>query len=150
MAVRISTGLRNGLLGSNSFKGLLEAGAGFFIDIYSGSQPASSDDAPTGTKLVTVSNNSGGTTLTLAASASGGALAKEPSQIWSGSAIATGTAGWFRVRRNDDNNASSSSFVRYDGACATSGAQMNLGSLTITNGAPITVSAANFTIPASA
>jgi hypothetical protein len=115
MAVRVSSGLRNGLLASNSFKGLFEAGSGFFIDIYSGSQPASSDDAPIGTKLVTLSNNSGGTTLTFASSAASGALAKEPSQVWSGSAIATGTAGWFRLRRHDDTNASSSSFVRYDG-----------------------------------
>lgn len=150
MAVRISTGLRNGLMSSNSFKGLFEAGGGFFLDIYTGSQPASSDDAPIGTKLVTISNNSAGTTLEFEASAASGAISKSASQTWSGAAIATGTAGWFRLRRHDDSNAASSSFVRYDGACATSGAQMNLGSLTISSGAPITVSAATFTMPASA
>ena len=150
MAVRISTGLRNGLLSSNSFKGLFEAGSGFFLDIYTGSQPANADDAPTGTKLVTISNNSGGTTLAFEANATSGALPKSASQTWSGSATQSGTAGWFRLRRHDDTNVSSSSFVRYDGACATSGAQMNLGSLTITNGAPITVSSATFSMPASA
>lgn len=150
MAVRISTGLRNGLMSSNSFKGLFEAGSGFFLDIYTGSQPASADDAPIGTKLVTISNASAGTTLEFEASASNGAISKSSSQTWSGSAIGGGTAGWFRLRRHDDTNVASGSFVRYDGACATSGAQMSLGSLTISVSAPITVSSAIFTMPSSA
>ena len=78
--------------------------------------------------------------------ASVGALSKEAT-AWSGVAVATGTAGWFRYKAdNADTDGSSTSFKRMDGAIATSGAELNLSSTSITSGATISVSTATFTV----
>jgi hypothetical protein len=151
MATRLSTGLITKLLDTGSFKDLFnDTTDGFFIDIYSGSQPTSADDVPNGTKLVTLYSNGTSAPLTLEASATAGVIEKNASETWSGTAVATGTAGWFRMRENADaGTASSTTAVRLDGAVSTSGAQMNLGSLTVTTGAPFVLSTAAFTLPQS-
>lgn len=150
MAIRLSTGLRNAMLGTAGAKGTFESTVGFVIDVYSGTQPASADDAPVGTKLVTISNNSSGTYLQFDSAPDAGVLAKSPAQTWSGVAVATGVAGWFRVRKLDDAGGTSTTLPRYDGTCATSGAQMNLGNLSITSAATVTVPSATLTMAASA
>jgi hypothetical protein len=145
MATRLSTGLVNKLMDTGSFKTTF---AGCFIDIYSGAQPAAADDAASGTKLVTLYSDGTTTGLTMEASATDGILEKNASETWSGTAVATGTAGWFRMRQaGDTGTASSTTMARVDGSISTSGAQMNLGSLTITSGAPFVLSAAAFTLP---
>lgn len=255
MAAKLSTALVNFLMGVGSFK---DAFSDCVIKVYTGTQPASADTAPSGTLLVTLSSSSGavtdevkssgtfklssgsagsvntvtvnsidilgaavpyntslsqtatdvaaqinrnaknklftaeasgndvvitaipglgtlpntwvvdGTTTTLVEgthvnmaggvnAANGlnlddpvaGVISKRSSETWSGDAVATGTAGWFRVQRTGDSGAtdSSASQIRYDGAVATSGAQMNLGSLAVTNGAPFVLSSASFTLP---
>lgn len=60
MALRISTGLRNHLLSGGSLKAALQGGR---IEIYTGTQPASADDAATGTLLVTITDASGAHTV---------------------------------------------------------------------------------------
>lgn len=78
--------------------------------------------------------------------ASVGALSKETT-AWSGVAVATGTAGWFRYKADSaDTDGSSTAFKRMDGAIATSGAELNLSSTSITSGATISVSTATFTV----
>ncbi len=146
MALRLSTGLVNKLMDTGSFKATFALG---FIDIYTGTQPAAADDAPTGTKLVTIYSDGTTTGITFEASATDGTLEKNASETWSGTAIATGTAGWFRLRAAGDTGASSTTQARVDGAVSTSGAQMNLGSLSITSGAPFVLSAGSFTLPKS-
>lgn len=84
-------------------------------------------------------------------SASGGVLTKN-GDTWSGVAVGAGTntAGWFRMRTSGDSGIAADTalvYPRYDGSISTSGAQMNLGSLSITFGAPFIVSAAAFTLP---
>lgn len=150
MAIRKSTGLVNKMMDTGSFKAIFELSPGCEIAIYSGSQPAAADDAPSGTLLVVLSDNSTGDPLDFETSATAGALAKASAQTWSGTAVASGTAGWFRLRMTNDTDLSSTTLPRYDGACATSGAQMTLGSLTISASAPISVSSAAFTLPKSA
>lgn len=157
MPLRLSTGLVNKLMDTGSFKSVFEntgAGgdAGFLIDVYSGTQPTAADDASAGTLLVTISAGGAGTGCTFEASAgsNAGELEKNAGETWTGTAVATGTAGWFRLRRKADaGTASSTSEPRVDGAISTSGAQMNLGSLSITTGAPFVLSAAAFTLPRS-
>lgn len=78
---------------------------------------------------------------------SGGVLSKDATETWSGDAVATGTAGWFRIRGSGDTGGSSTALPRVDGAIATSGAQMNLGSLSITSGAPFVVPTGSITFP---
>lgn len=144
MTARYSTALVNKMLDTGSFKATL---ASCFIDIYSGAQPADANAAPTGTKLVTISVASGGTGMTWDAAAAG-VLPKNSGEVWSGNAIASGTAGWFRIRvAADDLGATGSTYQRCDGSVATSGGEMTVGSLTVTSGAPFVVDAFNVTLP---
>jgi hypothetical protein len=121
-----------------------------FIDVYSGTQPASADDAPTGTKLVTIYSDGTATGLSWEPTAVNGTTSKLNSETWSGTVLSTGTAGWFRLREaSDAGTSTSTTAARFDGSVSTSGAQMNLGSLTLTMGAPFVLTAANFTLPQS-
>lgn len=54
--IRQSTGLRNFLLSGGAFRDAFNGGK---LEIYSGAQPASPDDAPTGTLLCTITDASG-------------------------------------------------------------------------------------------
>ena len=84
--------------------------------------------------------------------ATAGLITKDVTQTWSGTAVSGGTAGWFRFKGSvvDAGAADSSAvFLRMDGSVATSGAQMNMSSTTITNGALQTLSTFNFTVPAA-
>lgn len=147
MAARLSTGLVNKLMATSSFRTLFALG---FIDIYSGTQPASADDVPSGTKLCTLYSDGVSVGLSWEAAATGGALPKLASQTWSTTVAVTGTAGWFRLREaSDAGTGASTTACRYDGAIATSGAQMNLGNLSLTVGAPFVISAATFSLPQS-
>lgn len=81
---------------------------------------------------------------------SGGAMVKNSSEVWSGVAIADGTAGWFRwTAAVADAGAADAAevYMRLDGAIAASGAELN-GATAIVNGATQTISADQFTIPA--
>lgn len=76
MTLRLSTGARNGLAAGLGFQGLFNKG---YMEIYSGTQPATADSATTGTKLGIVT-------------ASSGALTKETRATGSVT-LATGAAG---------------------------------------------------------
>lgn len=81
-----------------------------------------------------------------------GAFTKDNTQTWSGNAVATGTAGWFRYKGAvADAGAldSAAVFMRMDGNIATSGANMNMSSTAITSGALQTLSTFQFTVPAA-
>lgn len=65
MTLRLSTGLRNKMLGGQSLQGCLSGGR---LKIYTGAQPASADAAPTGTLLLTVTDTSGASTAEVLAS----------------------------------------------------------------------------------
>ena len=74
--------------------------------------------------------------------ATAGVLSKKSTQTWSGVAVATGTAGWFRVESAvTDSGALDSSEVykRIDGSVSTSGGDMNLSNLAIANTATQTL-----------
>lgn len=150
MTVRLSTGLRTALAGTAGFA---ETFANGIIEVYTGSQPASADAAVTGTLLGTITLNSGAFTpgtstngLTFASAASG-AVAK--SGVWSMTAIAAGTAGWFRLKGNGvDAGGVSTTLPRLDGSCAVSGGDLNLSNIALVIGTPVTVDSFTFTIPA--
>jgi hypothetical protein len=79
---------------------------------------------------------------------SSGVISKIATDTWSGTAALGGTAGWFRIRGAGDTGAgASTTAIRIDGTIGTSGADMNLGSLTITGGAPFILSSATLTVP---
>lgn len=151
MSLRLSTGLANAILDTGSVKSQLEGAGGFWIDIYSGARPASPDLTATGTKLLTLSLNGGVNGVHFEATATDGMLEKDSGETWSGTGLANGTAGYFRIRTGADTGATDSTTAkRVDGTIATSGADMNLTSTAIVLGAPYTVSGASFTLPSAA
>ena len=86
--------------------------------------------------------------------ATAGVMTKDVTQTWSGTAVGAGTqtAGWFRYKGSKADAGSldsTATYLRMDGAIATSGAQMNMSSTSITNGALQTLSSFQFTIPAA-
>lgn len=80
-----------------------------------------------------------------------GVLSKATAETWSGTAAAAGTAGCFRISGESSTQGTrqgaSSTAVRLDGALATSGGDINLGSLTVSSGAPFILSTFSLTVP---
>lgn len=136
MTIKISTGLCNALLSSNSLKGIFDAGSE--IRIYAGAVPASADDTiGSATLLCTIKNGASG--ITFNSSASAGILEKNPSETWSGTNSASGVATFYRHVLTGDDNAASTSAPRYQGNVATVGADMNLTSTNLASGATQTL-----------
>ena len=137
MALKASTGLRNYTLDTGSLKAGLASGS---LKIYSGAVPADADAAVTGTLLVTISESSGGTGLSLATSASGGVITKDAT-TWSGvvSGAGTQTATYWRLTQAGDTGVLSTTERRLQGLVATSGAEMVMTSTALTNGATQTI-----------
>lgn len=150
MTIRFSTGLRSNLAGPLGFAASFEKGV---IEIYTGTQPATADAAVTGTLLGTMTLASGAFTpgsptngLTFAAPAAGSV---SKTGTWSFVGIAAGTAGWFRLKANAvDSGLLSTTAVRMDGSCATSGADLNISNIVVAVGAPSTCDAFVYTQPA--
>lgn len=114
----------------------LDAGAGAgTIQIRTGSRPASPADAATGTLLVTI---------TLAdpafgAAAAGVATISDPAQQ---TAVATGTATWFRAL-------DSTSAACFDGSVTATGGggDLTLASTSIISGEPVDITGGTVTVP---
>lgn len=138
MTLRVSTGLRNKLLDTGALRNVM---AGGFIKIYSGTAPASADDAIGGgnTLLVTISVNSSGTGLTFDTTAVNGTIAKAPAEIWSGVNVAAGTASFYRLVTSTDTGVSSDTQARIQGDIATAGADMNFTSTALSLSATQTI-----------
>jgi hypothetical protein len=136
-----------------SFKDLFWGGV---IRIYSGTQPTSANDAESGTLLVEISLNSGTfvpseyTYGIQFGTASGGIISKLGGEVWSGTAVATGTAGWFRLYDNSRTTGASTTGIRLDGTVGTTGAQLIVSSTSISSGATVTIDTASFTFPLTA
>lgn len=143
MAAKISTGLRDAILGSSSLKSALDLG---FLDIYSGTPPATADAAISGTLLCRISNASGVDGVTLGTAAAG-SIPKNPSEVWSGVVLATGTATYFRYVSPTDDGTLSTTALRIQGVCATAGADLNMSSVNLTAGATQTVDSGVIVLP---
>ncbi|WP_188188034.1 hypothetical protein [Nonomuraea sp. SYSU D8015] len=134
MAFRIPTAVRNAAC--DAIVDALDAGAGAAtIEVRSGSQPASANDAAGGTVLAT---------FTLADPAFGAAangVANLASTPRSTTGSAAGTAGWFRAKDSSGNTV-------FDGSVGTSGADMNLNTLTISVGVTVELTSGTVTMPA--
>lgn len=88
--------------------------------------------------------------LTMGAAAAG-IIAKTAAEVWQGTAVATGTAGWFRYKGSvTDAGATDSTetFLRMDGNIATSGANLNMSNTSIVSAAVQTLSTFQLTAPA--
>lgn len=136
MATRIPNAVRSAAC--DAVVDRLDLGAGAAtIDVRTGSQPASANDAATGTILAT---------FTLADPAFGAAangvatLAGTPRTT---TGLAAGTAGWFRALDSDGNTV-------FDGSVGAegSGAQLELNTTTISVGVDVSITAGTVTMPA--
>ena len=129
MTIRFNTAMRDAMVTA-----LTGAIGGCTLSIYTGSQPATANDAATGTKLVDITING------FNAPASGSATL-DTSTPNTGVAVATGTAGWGRIVGGAGE--------RIDGTVGTSGTDFTINSTSITNGATVTLTAMTVTQPAS-
>jgi hypothetical protein len=149
MAIKLSTGLRNGMMDSNDFKTALDGG---LLYIYDGTPPADADAANAGnTLLCTVSLNSTGSGINFDTAAASGVLSKAPGETWSGVNAATGTASFFRFTESGGTPAGASTTEqRIQGTIGVAGADLNLSSVGLTISATQTIDFFNVTMPASA
>lgn len=132
MAERINTAVRNRQ--ADSVGDDFNSGT---CKIYTGSQPASGNDAPSGTLLVTIN-----LPADAMAAAVTGVAAK--SGTWSGVAVADGTAGWFRI-------ANSGATRNYDGevTATAGGGEIELDDISIVTGQTVIINTFTVTQPAS-
>lgn len=119
MATSLSTGFCSRILGAQSFDQIFDGGC---IELRSGAQPASADDAATGLLLARITTNgdpwaAGDPTNGLRYSRSGRFVVRRYEDTWRLTGLASGTAGWFRVLpQAADAGAVSTVAPRIDGA----------------------------------
>lgn len=136
MTVNLASATRNAAVSAAA--GLVDAGAGAGVmELRTGAQPASADDAATGTLLATV-------TLVdpaFGAPVNGVATLADPVSV---DAVASGDAGWFRVK-------DSTGVTVLDGSVTATagGGDLELSSVTVTSGLPVDISGGTLTMPAS-
>jgi hypothetical protein len=128
MTIRFSTGTQNFM--ANALAGDL---TGATLSIYTGTQPANANTAASGTKLVDI-------TINAFLGAATGSAALDTSTPNTGTAIATGTAGWGRIT-------ATSGII--DGTVGTTGTDFTINSTAITNGAVVTLTAMTVVQPAN-
>src|SRR5271165_2345079 len=133
MTIRLSTGARAAMMGDGTNKGLIAALTAGFMNIYTGTQPATADTGATGTLLGTVTHNNDGTTgITMQQSAG---VASIYNTNWQFAGLAVGVAGWFRYWPAGGNPAATSTTEpRVDGLIGTAGADLNFTNTNIALG----------------
>jgi hypothetical protein len=141
MALRISTAARNSQV--SNIRTLFAAGV---LEIRSGSQPSSADDAPSGTLLASITLPNPAWNV-----AASGQITK--TGTWQDtSADATGTAGWFRLRQSADAGTTNTTDERVDGNITVTGGggNMTLDNTSITSTQQVTINTFTVTQPANA
>jgi|SRR5688572_12018934 len=136
MAIRLPTATRNAM--ADALVDRVDAGAAAgTLEIRTGSQPASANDAASGTLLATVTLADPGFG---AASSGAAALASTPRTA---TGVASGTAGWFRAKDSDGNTA-------FDGSVTATGGggDLELNTTTISTGVDFEITSGTITIPA--
>lgn len=130
MAEKLNTALANQIADS-----LYDSFNGGALEIRTGAQPASADDAATGTLLLSITLPS-----PAFAAASGGAKAK--TGTWSANAVGAGIAGWCRFRNAGDT-------LRLDGAITMGGGngEVDLDNTNIALGQLVTIDTGSATQP---
>jgi hypothetical protein len=118
----------------NAFTALLNSG---FIKIYTGTQPAL-NGAVTGTLLATMTFSA---TAFPTSVASAGTVTATANAITSGTAGNTGTAGYHALVKSDNTT------VVATGSVGTSGADLNLNTLSITSGNTVSCGSYLVTMP---
>jgi hypothetical protein len=130
MSLRKNTALRNAQ--GDALGALFNSGT---LKIYTGAQPASANDAASGTLLATINIPS-----TAFGAASSGMISK--SGTWSAVAVADGTAGWARME-------SAAGAKKMDFSVAESAADLIIDNDAVLTGGVVTVTGLDITVPGS-
>lgn len=129
------------------------------LRIFSGTVPSTADAAITGTLLAQISisnrtfvagqfyDSSGNVAGLTFGAATAGVIGMTSGEVWSGTAVASGTATHYRIVGNaSDANTLSTSLPRIQGTVSTSGADATMPSTSITTSQVITVSSWTYTL----
>ena len=157
-ATRITLGVGAGVVGATAtFKdikveevvdGFQEIFRGCKIAVFSGVQPASADDAKNGTLLYTVTKDGLGVDGLTWGESSNGVIAKTVGEVWRGTAVASGNAGWFRCYEMGDAPLLSSAVkARFDGAISTSGGEITMSNVAVELDAVQSLSVCSYASP---
>jgi hypothetical protein len=146
-ALRLSTGLRDGLAGTFGLKTMLNGGV---IDIYSGGQPTNADIAETGIKLGRVTLSSGtSSTSGLTFGTAGAGILPKSADVWSGVMSVSGIAGYFRLYGTGGTAGSSATEKRIDGNIGITGSDMALANTSLVAGATLTIDTFSLEVPSA-
>lgn len=143
--LKYSIGLRNALLGTSPLVTLLN---GSVIHIYSGTPPASPNDA-IGSAVLLAEISNAGTPVTFESAITDATLTKSISETWSGTTVAAGTATFYRLVTAGDAGAASTTAYRIQGSVAKAGADMNLTNPVLASGATQTLDSFYLSMPES-
>lgn len=152
MALKFSQGARDAILNAG-FKPTFDLGV---LEVYEGSRPADADASEgAATKLLRITLGSAAYTTGTGVNglsfetADDGIIEKASAEIWSGVGInGGGTAAWFRfyAKVYDVGADPGTTYCRIDGSVGTSGADLNINSVTVADGATTTVDQFTFTM----
>lgn len=136
MAVRLATATRNSAC--DAVVDAVDGGTGAgTVKIYSGTQPASANNAASGTLLVTFTLND-----PAFGAAASGAASLVVSPAISATAAATGTAGWFRMETSTPGTVIDGSVTATGG-----GGDMTVDNTSITSGQTVNLTSGTVTMP---
>lgn len=145
MALKFSQGLRDAIINAG-FKPTMDLGV---LEVYDSTRPSSADDSEGAcTKILRITVGSAAYTTGSGVNglnfdtADAGVIEKAAAETWSGVGInGGGTATWFRfyAKAYDTGADSGTTYCRVDGSVGTSGADLNLNSTTVVNGATTTI-----------
>jgi len=145
MSFKVSTGLRDYMLATGSFKTAMDLG---FLLLYSGPVPSVADDALGAAQLLaTISVSGGGTGLTWEAVPVNGIIAKESTETWQGSIVLSGTASFFRFVAVADDGLLSTTQKRVQGLIDSVAADLNLSNVVLTSPGIQTINHFNVALP---
>lgn len=132
----LSLGVATANAAADAAVDLVDGGSGpGTIEVRTGGKPATPATGPTGTLLLTFTLND-----PAFGSAVNGVAALDVSPDVAATGVAAGTAGWFRVK-------DSNGVAVLDGACGTSGAELNLSTTTVSIGLEVTITSGSYTQP---
>lgn len=153
MSLQFSTAYRNNA--AAAALGEAPSGAimsGCVLMLYAGSRPADADASiGSATLLATYSVDDSGDSLVWESPVNG-SVSKPAGVVWSGVAVNSGTASFFRYQSSDDDGSASSTNVRIQGKVGLvtdQGSDLALSSLAVASGATLTIDAASATVPSS-
>lgn len=138
MATRLPTAARNAAV--DAVVDLIDAGSGAgTVQVRTGTQPASANDAASGTLLVTITLND-----PAFGSGANGVATLDVDPELTATAVATGTAGWCRIL-------DSTGATVLDGSVTATGGggQLELASTSITSGGTVSITSGTVTMPAT-